>query len=322
MRLAFVKQPWCVAWSWRSTRFHTPRQMLESFYYKTGCFSLLAHWQGDVWVMEESECRSGDRAMWEGGDPQAAKQMWARTPLTPWADVPWGEYDVVVSAGRIVPLEVIQANPRTLWCVLEGEHTAFGDKEPGEYDLFWDYSDVDAMPYVVNPDLMRDLARPTNEAGIWLPSRMVRPHGDEQPEPSPVELAGLPVHRPEWWNLGHTYRVALDGDIEPPLDFWKRQGSCRYLLNLRPGGQIGQPIIEAAALGLVVISRPEAYDVVCHPSCRVETADEAMEIVKKLERESVSRGMVKLYQDNVLWDKFWRKPLARLEQAVERKRRA
>ena len=42
MKLAFVKQPWCIAWSWQSTRFETAHKMLNSFYYKASCFSLLA----------------------------------------------------------------------------------------------------------------------------------------------------------------------------------------------------------------------------------------------------------------------------------------
>jgi hypothetical protein len=318
-RLAFVKQPWCVAWSWKSTCFQSARQMLDSFYYKTGCFSLLVHWRGDVWVMEESECHSNDRTMWEGSDPEAAREMWAHMPLTSWDAVTWSNYDIVVSAGRIVPSDIIQSYPRTLWVVLEGEHTVFRDKEPGEYDLFWDYSNVGALPYMVNLDIMRELIQPTNEAGVWLPSRMVRPCGEAQPETPPVELAGLPAKYPAPWNLGHVYRVALDGDIESPLDFWKRLGACRYLLNLRPGGQIGQPIIEAAALGLVVVSSPEIYDIVCHPDCRIETIDEAEEIIRKLEESPDRRQVVLDYQDRILREVFWQKPLAKLEKAISDK---
>lgn len=316
MKLAFVKQPWCVAWSWRSTRFESARQMLESFYYKTGCFSLLAHWRGDVWVMEESECRSGDRIMWEDSDPEAARQMWQRTPLTAWADVPWGEYDVVVSAGRIVPLDIIHAHPRVLWVVLEGEHSAFGDKEPGEYDLFWDYTDVDTLPYMVNSNIMRELVQPTNEAAVWLPSRTVRPHGKAQAETAPGELAGLPVKHPGVWDLSRVYQVALDGGIEEPLHFWQRQGGCRYLLNLRDA-DIGQPIVEAAALGLIVISGPEAYDVVCHPDCRVETMDEGLAVIERLEDDALLRLVMKVYQDDVLWERFWYRPMAKLRQAIK-----
>ena len=318
MRLAFVKQPWCIAWSWQSTRFESARQMLESFYYKTICFSLLTHWRGDVWVVDESECRSGDRVMWEGGDPEAAKEMWQRTPLTAWDAVDWGSYDIVVSAGRIVPVDIIDAHPRTLWVVLEKEHTAFRNKEPGAYDLFWDYTDVNELPYMVNFDIMRELIKPINEAAVWLPSRSVRPHGEAQTETPPVELVGLPVKYPGVWNLGRTYRAALDGGIEAPLDFWKRQGSCRYLLNLR-GADIGQPIIEAAALGLIVVSSPEAYSMVCHPDCRVNDMGEALTVIERLELSPTLRQVILDYQDEVLQMIFWRRPLAKLEEAIEQK---
>jgi hypothetical protein len=183
------------------------------------------------------------------------------------------------------------------------------------------------MPYMVNPDIMRELAQPTDEAAVWLPSRMVRPHVSnvsymaKQSQPD-VKLDELLYKQPDGWNLGHTYRVALDDAIEPPLEFWKRQGSCRYLENLRSGGQVGQPIVEAAALGLIVISRPEAYDVVCHPRCRVETADEARLVIKELERKPVLRQEVLMFQYNVLWDKFWHRPLAKLVEAIGRKRNA
>ena len=269
--------------------------------------------------MEDSECRSGDRAMWEDSDPEAARDMWQRTPLTAWADVPWGNHDIVISAGRIVPPDIIQAHPRTLWVVLEKEHTAFRNKKPGAYDLFWDYTDVDALPYMVNLDIMRELIKPTNEAAVWLPSRSVRPHGTAQVETPPVEIAGLPVKYPGVWNLSRTYRAALDGGIEAPFEFWKRQGACRYLLNLRDA-DIGQPIIEAAALGLIVISSPEAYSVVCHPDCRVNNMSGAITVIERLELSPTLRQVILDYQDEVLQMIFWRRPLAKLEKALERKR--
>ena len=318
MKLAFIKQPWCIAWSWQSTRYESAYQMLDSFYYKTTCFSLLAHWHGDVWMMEDSGCRSDDRALWENSDPETARQMWRRTPLTAWADVPWGDYDIVVSAGRIIPPDIINTHPQTLWVVLEKEHTAFRNKEPGAYDLFWDYTDVDELPYMVNLNIMRELIKSTNEAAVWLPSRSVRPHGMAQVETPPVKLVGLPVKCPRVWNLGRTYRAALDGGIEAPLDFWKRQGSCRYLLNLRDA-DIGQPIIEAAALGLIVLSCLSAYSMFCHPYCGVNDLGVALPVLERVVLSPTLRQVILDYQDEVLQMIFWRRPLAKLEEAIEQK---
>lgn len=326
MKIAFIKQPWCVAWSWDTTYFTTPRKMLDSFYYKSSLFSLLAEFKGDVFVMESSTemLSSGDYQMWYTGDPDACKEIYDKTHLTAWASVPWDAYDIIISAGRIIPEPIIRAYPDKLWVVIEGEYTApsYDPTNVKPYDLFWDYTDVNQLPYMAKPRTMRamtGLAAP-GKGAIWLPSRAVRPHYPERDlmegeryQPC-IELGGLPVYHPKIWNLGRTYRAILDGLVQTPRQIWLDIAMCRYTLSVNTGA-IGQPILEAAALGSIVVATPQPYDVLVAPECRVQSFAQGIEVIELLEAFPAKRAKILNYQSKVIHNVFWERPLELLLRA-------
>jgi hypothetical protein len=329
MKLAFVKQPWLPVWSWESTRFTT--SMLDTFFYKSTNLSLLLHFGGDIWVVEDGPTFAS-RYAWEGADLEALTEVYRRTPVVAWNDVPWGEYDIVFTQDPIAPRHIIEAHPRALWCYIIPEHSRSGQYGGlYGYDLLWDYTlespdrltrlpQALSLPFMVNADALRGLVKPTNEAAVFVPSRMVRPHGDMYP---PLfgreEVAGLPMRHDRIWNLGRTWRAILDGEVETTREHLANVGSCKYLLNVRDA-DIGQPILEAAALGLVVVSTPEKYATICHPDCWVADLDEAICTIERLERVPGTREHILQHQDEVLREQFWDRPLSLLREALKMKR--
>lgn len=333
IKLCFVKQPWAAMWSWwQSTRFATPRAMLDTFCFKSTHLGLLLACKGDVWVMEDSPCLSNSRRMWEEADPDATAEVYQRTSVTKWDSVPWGNYDLVFSDDPIIPPEIIKAYPKVLWCHGIGEHTGGGIwKARGEYDLFWDHTlaspktveglpQAISLPFTINAQIMRELIRPANEPAIFLPMRAVCPHGSLRAEKIPKTLADLPVRHAGVWNLRQTYRAILNGVAKSSMQRFRNLGSCRYLLNVRPGGEIGQPIIEAAALGLIVVSTQELYSTVVHPFCQTHSVDDGIRMIRQLEASPSTRRRILEYQGRVLQRQFWDEPLTNLRRALDIKR--
>jgi len=333
IKLAFIKQPWAPVWTRESTRFTTPGAMLDAFFYKSSNLSLLLHLGGDVWVVGGGPCSTNSRAMWERADPEATAEVYERTPVTRLNDVPWGEYDVILCQDPIVPAHIIEAYPQVLWCYWETEHTSstYGLDLYG-YDLFWDYTlrspdhvaglpQALSLPFMINANILRDLIRPTHEDAVFVPSRMVRPHGDAYlPLFSKKTVAGLPIRHAQIWNLRRTWRAILDGKVETTREHFANVGSCKYLLNVRPGAYAGQPIIEAAALGLIVVSAPEEYTVVCHPYCRVKNLADGIRTISRLRRAPGVRQEILRYQEETLRERFWDRPIALLREALRIKR--
>lgn len=335
--ICFVKQPWSPVWSWKSTLFTTAREMIETFRFKTANASLLLALRGDVWVMEDSECRSRDKAAW-CGDEEATRVIYKQTPQTKWHDVPWTSYDMVLSGGRIVPPEIIEAFPHVLWVLLEGEHTVW-KRDPGLYDLFWDYTlssgasyllyglpSVVSIPFMVNPAILCSLVPPVEkEPLVFLPSRMVRGHVPYGPinvrHPDiPREIAGMPTVHMKQWNLGSTTAAVAAGVAEPAIDYFRTLAKCKYVLNVRPGGEIGQPIIEGAALGAVVVTTPELYDIACHPFCIVEDFDSGVEAIRAIKANPHLYAEILNYQLRALYERFWIRPMGTLQLAAAMKK--
>ena len=333
LRLAFIKQPWTPIWTRESTRFTAPDAMLDAHFYKSCNLSLLLHFGGDAWVVgDEAPCPTHSRAMWEEADTEALAEVYEQTATTKLDDIPWGEYDIVLAQDLVIPKRIIEANPCTLWCRWEAIHASstFG-KDLHGYDLFWDFTlespreltrlpQMLSLPFMVNADILRGMVRPTHEDAVFVPSRAVRPHGDVYPLLfGKATVAGLPMRHDRIWNLRRTWRAILDGRVETTREHFANVGSCKYLLNIRDA-DIGQPIIEAAALGLIVVSAPEKYAVVCHPYCRVADLAEGIHTISRLQQAPSVQQEILQYQDTVLEELFWNRPLSLLGEALEMKR--
>lgn len=331
LEIAFVKQPWVVAWSRETTYFTTPRAMLNSFDYKTPMFSLMCAAKADVIVLPENSQtrRLHSWRMWRDSDPEALQELNDRTRTDSWYEVPWHKYDVIFSAGRIIPEPIIRAYPDILWVTLDPEHSAQDFDAPlaTGYDLQWDYT---TYPTVYMIDALRlrainGLVPMGGKGAVWLPSRHVRPNMQGQGlnfsdrQQPLIYLADLPVYHPEIWNLSRTYRAILDGCVERPALLWRRLAHCRYMIDV--GNEtVGQPALEAAGIGVIVITTKDMpYSTLANDYCLVSSFEEAVEAVRLLEDAPRERRAILRKQDRVLETVFWDAPMETLTDALEAK---
>lgn len=349
MKLCIVKQPYVAALTWASHRFTSGEDLLTRCFFRASNLSLLVALQGDIWVVEDGEFRSGSYDQW-AQDKAAMEVFYAKSTAVSMEDVPWGDYDIVISVDPIIPDKIIKEHPKTLWCYHPCEHTTWDFVESkrapiGAYDLFHDYTltspyvvetlpQAISFPHIVRADVLHDLIKPTNDSIVFLSGRMVRPHTDgpnlfASPPKSETtntyrEISGLPIKYPMVFNMGKTAALIAMSLIPSQADFWNDLAACKYLLHVPVQPRdVGQILIEAAALNLIVISSyKEAYSVVCPPESLVRPGDVSAGLRKIAEIESD-----KLLQKNILAEQrarlryyFWDEPIQILEEALEMKR--
>lgn len=325
LRGAFVKQGVSSTFAtWGSLRYPGPKKLLGTFRFKSKLFSLLVELRADIWVVS-------------GG---ASKDAFARKILrqhktTPLADVPWNEYDVVISVLPFIPRRIIEANPRILWGYLSVTHTSkvhnqSVSKPLNGYDLFLDHTRVGEVgrlrlpasvpfPFPTNPDTMRNVVMPTNMPipSIFVDTRLTK----KEPLSWFEKRTSLPVrHSPRPASNG---RKVLAGDFSATREYLEAVGACKYFLLARKRNFVGQAALEAAALGLIVVSGPGVIpSVLCHPSCLVEAENmrQGMGAIRKIEKDVGLQQKILRHQDGVLRDVFWDKPFGILEKAWRMKK--
>lgn len=336
MKVAFIKQGISTGMAgWESIRYPGPEALLRSFTLKTNIFSLLCEFQGDVWVVEgEKVFPHSFVETSRKYNPEYVPTVLRGHKGVPWAAVPWKEYDVVISLLPIIPDKIMARHSHILWCYYALAHTSKLFRKSlgapyGAYDLFLDHalylpSELKCLPqsvgfpYTVNPDITQELIHPTNAPAVFLDSRLMPKY---QANPRWFhKKCSLPIKHSLW---RPTAKRLMKGHIESPPDFLKRVGNCKYLLLARKDGYIGQGILEAAALGLIVVSGPGRYaSLVCHPRCLVSAADDTrsgLAVIEDVEKDIVLQREILEYQEKVLRERFWREPLAILSEGVRLK---
>lgn len=349
MKICIVKQPYVATLTWESTRFTTGRDLLNRCFFRASYLSLLIGLEGDIWVVEDGEFRSGSYDQW-ARDKAAMETLYAKSTAVPMESVPWGDYDVVISGDAIIPDSIIKEHPRTLWCYFPCEHTTWdfveSKKAPiGVYDLFLDFTlssswgvqtlpQTVSFPHTIHSDIMCELIKPINAPFVFLSGRMVRPHTGGQnlfaspPKNHIIESyqkkSGLPIKYPMPFNYGKTAALIALNLIPPSEQFLAGLGSCKYLLHVPTSPRdVGQILIEAAALNLIVISGShEAYSIVCHPSCVVKPGDveAGLRKIAEIESDELLQNHILAEQRAKLQFHFWDEPLFILEEALEMKR--
>lgn len=348
MKICVVKQPYVAALTWQSHKFTSGRELLGKCFFRASNISLLIAFEGDVWVVEDSKFRSGGYDAW-AQDEAAMQRFYEHSTAVSWDSVPWKDYDVVISVDAIIPDDIIKAYPGTLWCYHECEHATWSFVQSkqapiGAYDLFHDYTlesplelgglpQAISFPHIVRADILCDIIRPTNEPSVFLSGRMVRPHTSgpnlfATPPATHVidryqKQTGLPIKYPSVWDYGKTAAMIALSLITPAAAFLRQLGSCKYLLHVPAHPRdVGQILIEAAALGLIVISSGhEAYSLICHPFCWVSPGDVegALLKIEFIEKSQYLQVAILAYQKQWLQYHFWDQPISLLRRACTMK---
>lgn len=88
---------------------------------------------------------------------------------------------------------------------------------------------------------------------------------------------------------------------------------------------MGQALIEAAALGLIVVApwRSAYSPLLCHQLCLTAPSDppeDGVRRIRRIEKDPGWQAEILAHQDRVLQELFWKRPLEILDRALKMKR--
>lgn len=342
MKACFVKANDMINWSWESLRYPGSERLLGSLPFSSHAFSLMVAFKSDVWVIHRRDAAISAR----GPLPGVIKRH--SNVVLP-SEIPWEEYDVVVSADPIIDKRIIKSWPRILWCYMEMGHAhpraleAVRIGRPwGDYDLYMDHflrgrkeitelPMVASLPIMRNTDLLKELVKPSNKPAVFIEPRNVpRTVGERKKMCVKFQnLCGLPVKyapMPERKDLLPMFQKILNAGrkILRTTEYLELVGSCKYYLSWRRRKIYGQALAEAVALGLIVVApirRSIVGPKLCHRKCRIPPDPEVgLNAIRKIESDRALQEEVLRHQEKILRRKYWEEPLALLHRAVEVKR--
>lgn len=350
-RACIVKHPYYPNFPWESARYSSPEETLGLLRYGSQNISFIIGAKVDVWVIEGVSVRPAffiDKKF-----PEVFKGLYEAHTAVSWSEIPWDEYDIVITVDPILSerKDIARRRPRTLWVYIEPDHRAGRAKSaaygwPWEpYDLFWDdlmradsrlytLPQSVSFPHFANPGIMRNLVKPTKDPRVFLDSRYVFGLTRKERAVAAGELGalcGLPIVYPpldgqESRTVTRT-QYLVEGKMMPTADFLSLLGSCKYFATWRKKGTNGQATLEAATLGLIAIANDNAVypKMLCHPTCLVksdETPRKVMRLIGKIEKRPELQAEILAHQDKAIFEEFWNRPLEILEKAMEMKRDA
>lgn len=314
-------------WSWKSLRYPGRWGFLNTFEFKSKTLSLAIELEADIWIVE------GCDHIGDASTPEYTRGIMQRHKTVPLSAVPWRKYDVVISILPIIPDKIIERFPGILWCYYPLTHISklvkrSWEKPYGKYDLFLNHASMGgelkglpqaiSFPFPTSPDIMRMLIQPTNEPAVFLDTRLVK----KEPLWWFEKRCNLPIRcSPQPASSG---RRILAGKFTKMREYLETLGSCKYFLASKKRSSIGQAALEAAALGLIVISGPGVYpSVLCHPRCLTAPNNprQGLNVIKKIEGDADLQKEILAHQDAILWTRFWKEPLGLLHDALKMKRR-
>lgn len=351
MKTCFVKSACITPLSWESLRYPGPRKLLDSLPFGSLDFSLMVKFQSDTWVIPRDDIAKGGTSC--GIDSGLlAKLECLHQNIVPVSEIPWGDYDCVISYFPILGEDIIKRYPRVLWCYKEiginkrMEEALKKNRPYGGYDLFLEerlratdrlerIPQVIAYPYAQNSDIMRELIVPRNEPAVFIDPRNIpqRERGRVQMRAEFSNICSLPIRHapfPDFNTMLPKFTFALVSDSRKKIlrtaDYLDLVGSCKYHLSWRRRQIVGQALIEAAGLGLIIVApkRSPYSRLLCHPSCLTQPAqppENGARIIGKIEKDPDWQAEILAHQDKILRERFWNRPLEILDNALKMKRR-
>jgi len=305
---------------------------LETFRFQSKIFSLLVEFKADVWVIEGLDVPPGTFV--EVSGEEYVNAMLKLHTGVPWSAVPWEKYDVVISTLPIVPERIIKKHPKILWCYfIQGHVTKMFsqslDAPYGAYDLFLNEMALTeprlkklpqpvSFPYPTNPDLVRGLIKPTHEPAVFLDTRLIK---KESPAWFEHRCGDLDIRFSS--KPAMNSRLVLAQNFTDAKTYLTELGSCKYSLLCRKPNFNGQAALEAASMGLIVVSGPGIYpSAFClkESLTRPNSPREGIKAIKRIEANPDLQKKLLAYQDKVLRRVFWKEPVEMLYAAIEMKR--
>lgn len=347
---AFVKLACDANLPWESIRYSNPDALMDAFVFRSLGFCLAVELEADFWVVKWRGEEANIRPSALRADPTGIKRMVrAHKNVVDWHEIPWGEYDMVISIGPVVPRKIIKQHPDILWVYRETSircgraRRAVTVGPYGGYDLYMDAmlrcsSKLKSLPqsvgtpYTQSPTILRGVIQPTHKPAVFVSSRII-----------PLEIRKREAMIADWSSVcGLPIRYPpIKGRTTQPVRFFteltaakvprQRQyldilGSCKYQIVRESGNSklLGDAVIEAAALGLIVISQDDGIysQMVCHPKCLVPKGRlprKNLRLIQKIERDLGLQKEIIEYQDKAIRKKFWEKPLETMHRALELK---
>ncbi len=348
LKCAIVKQQYDDHGPWESVKWDTtsPARLFDRWPWKTTYWEMGCLLEADWYVLPFcNDCLYFRNAVVNHryGNRKAVFDRHVRDVTMP-EDVPWEDYDVVISFDPILrPVPGM----RTVFAYFSNEHydpnyrRSLQQPLPG-YDLFLDHMVrspwwIETLPRAVSFPYPRDpgtIRRVFPGAGmgeekVWMDLRTILlfAHGVYGAIPDmdiarAMELLrghlGIPV-----WNRGINY-TSMHYEDPPgwgdPVDILRGMAGCRYAVSIATWA--GQAVCDAASLGLISFGSPivEYHKMICHPEC---LCADLPDLARKMRRVRESRDLqteIIDWQDRSLKDWMVDYPLGVLEQAVELKR--
>ena len=327
LRAAFIKQGFSSTFtSWEPLPWSGSKRLLDAFRFKSKLFSLLVEFEADIWVVSGGEKIDGTFCS------EFSRKIVKKHKTIPLGEISWSRYDIVISVLPFIPKEIIDAHPRILWCYLSIGHVSKLHRRSlgkvlGGYDLFLNHASVGgklkrlpqsiSFPFPTSHRLLRELIQPTNESAVFLDTRLTK----REPPSWFRKRCELPIRcSPQPASNG---QKVLGEQFTKTKEYLKTVGMCKFFLLARKSGFVGQAALEAAALGLIVVSGPGVYpSVLCHPRCLTAPNNprQGLNAIKSIEKDVGLQEEILAYQDAVLWTTFWKEPLGLLHDALKMKR--
>lgn len=349
IKLCFVKQPYNYDATWQSLRFPGSAELLDAFVFRPMHISLLIEFEADIWVVKGEGVAS---QTWKQNEPEGFAAIYAaHWNVVSMLEVPWEDYDIVISIDPLIPDKIIKRHSNTLWAYYEIEHRCGrssraagpGGGPYGGYDLYLDHymratrglhrlPQSIAFPFMYNAKTMRSLVRLTHNPAVFIDTRHV-PRGKDVYAGMSREFAqicGLPIKfagvREKLVEETRYYLLELvAGKHYRAKEYLEMLGACKFFLGWRKRAILGQALVEAASLGLIGVGNANGvyHKMICHPMCLIPPSGIArpglkaiwgIEAVPDLQKEILE------YQDGVLRERFWEQPLRILRDALKIKR--
>lgn len=357
MRTAFTKPPYDLNLTWESLPYTSAEKLLNAFVFRSLGFCLAVELEADIWVVE---WRGVEPSIYQGPaarkkDPNAPMRVCAaHQDIVKESDVPWDDYDVIISHWPSIGAETIKRHPQILWCYYEIQHRCRRSRIAGEtgephngYDLYLDcYFDPDRrlqelpqvvwFPYLQSPTILREIIKPALRPAVFIESRHVLRDVDK--------MAGMCAEFERICGLPMRYAPVSGATSEPicfdseltraeivrTRQYLRLLGQCKYFLIWRgdrygESKLMGESAVEAAALGLIVVGNDNAvnHKLVCHPTCLIPAGGpprRGLRRIQQIEKDEKLQGEILEYQDRMLRKWFWDGPLETLYKALEMKK--
>lgn len=301
-------------------------QIVLSAFSHLGPFSFLADLGADYFVVRQTpdpETHRWREKFLHDPDPAAslqAVQRWQREQesqegLLDCEDIPWKNYDLVVSLDVAVPARITRQTAKTVWayCSVEAGGPLQKDslrRPVSGYQLFLNHGFRRFRSRPVNRPHVLEFPFSFQSASAW--NRLAT-----EISPLPCSRSGTVLDKSTWNGLGNDERhdgwTPLAGNA---TEYAGRMTSAKFALRIDPNRRWGNWSIEAVQAGCLFLGNPDslAMPALLLPGLVVRNPPEAVEVVQRLEKNPDLFDSAWRAQSLLAEHLAFRRPLAELTE--------